>query len=174
MTMTPDSPLKLARQSRAAHSAATLLLELLEGPLPCPLRVEVADTFNRVRIILEPARADAGEATEAAATAAASSPSTVGQPLQPQSLPPCRHSIDYCSVVWYGVDYRFRRLQAAAVKVLWEALQEGVPELSGHTVLAEIESDCSRFRDVFHGHPAWGKMIVKGECRGSYRLAGTP
>jgi hypothetical protein len=88
-------------------------------------------------------------------------------------LLPARHSKDFRSVHWYGCDYSFSPTQAACVKVLWEAWENGTPELGQATILEhpEVEAESERLIDVFKGHPAWGKMIVKGRTAGAYRLA---
>jgi hypothetical protein len=57
--------------------------------------------------------------------------------------------------------------------VLWEAWENGTPELGQETILEhpEVEAESKRLVDVFKGHPAWGKMIVTGHTAGTYRLA---
>lgn len=85
-------------------------------------------------------------------------------------LSPCRHSIDFASVRWYGTDYVFTGTQSAAVKLLWAAWEGGTPEVRHDTILAEINSDSDRLAKVFQGHPAWGAMIVAGDAKGTFRL----
>ena len=48
--------------------------------------------------------------------------------------------------------------------------KRGTPEVSQHTILAEIESDAERLRDLFRDSPLWGTLIVPGERRGHYKL----
>lgn len=83
-----------------------------------------------------------------------------------------RHSIDFISVVWNGVEYTFSPMQAAIVRILWEALANGTPELHASTLLAEVESSLQKNRldPLFFRHPAWKTMIVRGKRRGTYRL----
>jgi hypothetical protein len=88
--------------------------------------------------------------------------------------PDCaRHSLDYRSVRWCGTDYTFTSVQAACVKLLWEAWENGTPELGQATILEHeyVGSESSRLVDLFKKHPAWQTMIVSGTTSGSYRLA---
>ncbi len=88
-------------------------------------------------------------------------------PLQSQA----KHSIDFRSVHWFGTDYSFTANQAAAVKILWQAWENGTPDIGGDTLAAEIDSESKRAQDIFKNHPAYGKMIRSGQSKGSYRLA---
>ncbi|GMU37709.1 MAG: hypothetical protein EDS66_12215 [Planctomycetota bacterium] len=87
---------------------------------------------------------------------------------------PRRHSPDFRSVHWDGVDYAFTANQAAIVKQLWEAYENGTPDVGGDTLLVNAESDTRRMADVFKKHSAWGTMIVEGSTKGTYRLAPDP
>jgi hypothetical protein len=93
-----------------------------------------------------------------------------------KTLLPARHSADFRSVHWYGKDYTFTPTQAACVKLLWGANENGTPELGQDTILLHptVEAGASRLRDVFKGHPAWDLLIVKGTTQGAYRLAEPP
>jgi hypothetical protein len=90
----------------------------------------------------------------------------------PAIPPPARHSIDFRSVHWFGTDYSLTATQAACVKVLWQAWENGTPELAQATILEDrdVESESTRLRDVFRNHSAWGTMIVPGKTGGSFRL----
>jgi hypothetical protein len=81
------------------------------------------------------------------------------------------HSPDFRSVRWFGTEHAFGPNQAACVKVLWEAWQNGTPDVGGKTLLETAEASTERIDVVFRGNPAWGAMIVKGNTKGSYRLA---
>lgn len=94
---------------------------------------------------------------------------------------PVRHSKDFRSVHWYGKDYTFTQTQAACVRVLMEAWEKGTPEVSQLTILEEAGSSMAdnqnpRLRDLFRvgkkTHPAWGRMIVVGSKKGTFRLDG--
>ncbi len=65
-----------------------------------------------------------------------------------------KHSIDYRSVSWNGQKFKFTKLQAACVKVLWAAYEDGTPMMAGDTVLEEAESA----RDD-------GRLAARGERR---------
>jgi hypothetical protein len=85
-----------------------------------------------------------------------------------------RHSEDFCSVVWFGTEYRFTKTQAACIRVLWEAWENKTPTLSEETILAKAGSQGSRLRDVFKSkkdgpHMAWGTMIVEAG-KGRFQL----
>jgi hypothetical protein len=87
-----------------------------------------------------------------------------------------RPSIDFRSMQWGTQELTFTETQAACVRVLWDAKQNGTPELSQVTVLGEAESAMAdnkkpQLRKLFTGHPAWGTLIVKGSTKGTYRLA---
>ena len=82
------------------------------------------------------------------------------------------YAADYSSVTWAGDVFHFTPLQAAAVRTLHEAQRAGVPELRGATILEEIESGSRSLSDLFKNAPAWGRLVLRGSKRGSYRLAG--
>ncbi len=86
-----------------------------------------------------------------------------------------KHSTDYHSVLWYGTEYKFTNTQAACVKVLWEAWEQGTPDVGQAAILEEVDSDRRRLSDVFgrgkKRHPAWGTMIQPGATKGTFRLA---
>ena len=86
--------------------------------------------------------------------------------------PNSRHSPDFCTVLWNGVEYVFSPMQGAIVRVLWEALANDTPEVHASTLLALAESELqeTRIDPLFFRHPAWKKMIVRGQRRGTYRL----
>jgi len=87
-----------------------------------------------------------------------------------------KHAPDFRSVRWFGAVYSFTPKQAACVRALWEAWENGTPELSGITILetAEVDDSAGRFPKVFRDSPAWGKMIVPGSTKGTYRLCAPP
>ncbi len=63
-------------------------------------------------------------------------------------------------------------MQAAIVKILWEAQVNGTPDVHASTLLAQAESKLQqdRIQPLFFRHPAWKTMIVRGKRRGTYRL----
>jgi hypothetical protein len=89
---------------------------------------------------------------------------TAGPPPTP-AAPPAgadfpRHSSDFRSVRWFGADYTFTPTQAAVVRQLWEAWEDGTPALGQETLLEGAGSTGDRLRDVFRGSPAWGTLVV--------------
>jgi len=101
------------------------------------------------------------------------------QPAPNQSLtmatqtnqPPARHSFDFRSVHWYGPEYSFTAKQAAIVKLLWEAWDNGTPDVADATLLEACDLTTSRLVDIFRNNPAWGSMIVEGRTKGTRRLS---
>lgn len=89
--------------------------------------------------------------------------------------PAARHSPDFRSVHWFGADYAgesgFTPLQAAIVSILWEAWENRTPDVGAAYLLDRAGSARSKQRldAVFHGHPAWGRMIVS-RSKGAFRL----
>lgn len=82
-----------------------------------------------------------------------------------------QHSPDFRSVRWFGVTYYFTGSQAACVKMLWEAWEAGTPDVGGATLLEQSNCESKRLVDVFKKSEAWNHMIVKGQTKGTYRLA---
>jgi len=92
-----------------------------------------------------------------------------GEPTPPAKADAPTHSPDFTSVDWGGERYTFSKgQQAAAVRVLWEA---GGHSLTQETIGERVGSDATRFRlaKLFHGHRAWGTMIVP-DGKGCYRI----
>jgi hypothetical protein len=81
------------------------------------------------------------------------------------------HGPDFRSVNWFGTEYDFTELQAKAVKILWDASKNRTPTVAGVTILRAIDSNSERFPLLFRDHPAWGKMIVEGQTKGTFRLS---
>lgn len=67
--------------------------------------------------------------------------------------------------------YFFGPMQAKVVKLLWRAAEEGVGEVSQTELLKGAGSESVKLCDVFRRHPAWGRLVVRGERPGTYRLA---
>lgn len=89
--------------------------------------------------------------------------------------PDPKHISDFQAVYWPGLGrFRFGPKQAVIVRLLWEARDEGVPEVTQSELLRGANSDCTRLQDLFRtggvNHPAWGTLIVKGERSATYRL----
>jgi hypothetical protein len=89
------------------------------------------------------------------------------------AVPPlARHSPDFCSVLWNGVEHTFTPTQAAIIAMLWEALANGTPDVHASTLLAHADSELreDRIGPLFFRHAAWKTMIVRGARRGTYRI----
>jgi hypothetical protein len=146
-----------------------------EQPQTSPEVIQAPDDLtNRLHAgASPPAPAGADRRQE---SAAAAGPSGALPDFPRKDAPAARHSIDFRSVHWFGADHTFSATQAACVQVLWEAWENGTPEVGQATILEhpEVEAESKRLVDVFKGHPAWGTMIVKGRTAGAYRLAGPP
>ncbi|MCK6465093.1 MAG: hypothetical protein L6Q93_09670, partial [Phycisphaerae bacterium] len=133
-------------------------------------RTELARLRMNLAASVQPATAGAAR-SEAAGNGAGNNGGEAGAKGAGKRL---RHSSDFRSVQWHGVDYTFTATQAAIVKQLWEAYENGTPDVGGDTLLVNAESDTRRMADVFKKHPAWGSMIVEGTTKGTYRLAPGP
>jgi RNA polymerase sigma factor (sigma-70 family) len=92
----------------------------------------------------------------------------------PPGPPPARdHSEDFRRVVWDRRVYTFNPPQAAVVRVLWEAMERGVPAVGNEVLLRAAGSDGGRggrVRDLFHKHPAWCRVLILGARKGTWSL----
>ncbi|HEY7315215.1 MAG TPA: hypothetical protein VH643_38135 [Gemmataceae bacterium] len=94
------------------------------------------------------------------------------RPLQPSlDATEARHSEDFRWVKWFGTVFTFTPVQAACVRVLWEAWQHQTPEVGQETILMKAGAESKRLSDIFKRHAAWRTMIVPGSTRGAYMLA---
>lgn len=140
------------------------------NPTPAPIHGTARVNRGRVEVQLS-------VPIDPAADADATDSSTQAFPSGPPAAEPgtATHSPGFACVNWYGVVYSFSFKQRLVVAALWQARDEGHPWLTQETLAEAAESDCSRIRDLFRRHPAWGTMIVSGIMRGgppgSYRLA---
>lgn len=94
--------------------------------------------------------------------------------LPAAAAPVARHSLDFRSVHWYGLDLSNNPQQAAAFAILWDAAANGTHDVGGDAVCVQIGADGRRLDHIFRGHPAWGTVVIKGASRGSFRLAPPP
>ena len=78
-----------------------------------------------------------------------------------------RHSPDFRSVNWYGENYDFTAKQAACVRLLWGAWEQGTPVLSEAYIVEQV--GCCELRSLFKRSPAWGTMIVPAG-KGKFQL----
>ncbi|MHC4167924.1 MAG: hypothetical protein ACYSWQ_13270 [Planctomycetota bacterium] len=80
------------------------------------------------------------------------------------------HSADFRSVNWCGIRHSFTPTQAAIVKQLWDAWENGTPDVGQDTLLETAGSESKRLVDVFKDHKTYRQVIGKGNTKGSYRL----
>jgi hypothetical protein len=119
--------------------------------------------LSHVGAAVEQARAERIAAAVAQALRAA--PAGAQQPRADTVRGPgCR------SVRWFGTVYEFTERQGEALGVLWDAWEQGTPDVGQKEVLATIEANSQRLSDLFADHAAWGTMIRPGATRGTYRL----
>jgi hypothetical protein len=83
------------------------------------------------------------------------------------------HSPDFRSVHWFGADYALTEKQAKVVETLWQAREEGNPDVAQDVLLRACGSDGVRLVDLFRRSPAWGALIISPRA-GLYRLADPP
>lgn len=80
-----------------------------------------------------------------------------------------RHSDDFATVSCHHGHFVFSGTnQRSAMKVLWEEWEAGSTGDTGTAICAKAELK-SQFTDVFKGHPAWDRLIVRC-AKGIYRL----
>lgn len=117
-------------------------------------------------------RAEAYRLARALAREVADDPDLLTQVMPiVHKLNPCKHGRDFAAVVWFGKRYSFTRAQAAAVRLLWEAWEDGTCDVCKDTLMEEaVGSENRRIVDLFRDHPAWGVAIVEGDTKGTYRL----
>ena len=80
------------------------------------------------------------------------------------------HSPDFRSVTWNYETFYLTPTQAAVVAILWQAWENGAPDVSGAYLLEAVDSTATRLLDLFRRSPAWGRLIVRGATKGTYRL----
>jgi len=81
------------------------------------------------------------------------------------------HSEDFRSVTLRRRPFTLTKTSALAVKFLYEAYQNGTPELGEELIMKEIgKPETSRLRDSFRGSDAWNTLVIPGRRRGNRRL----
>ena len=88
------------------------------------------------------------------------------------SQSPARHSPDFRCVHWFGTKYTFTASQAAIIEIMWNAWEQRTPDISdAHLLERSGLGKGSRLVDIFRNHPAWKRLIVPGERKGTRRLS---
>lgn len=97
---------------------------------------------------------------------------------EPEARPePARESstvaagADYRSINWKGTPYPFTEPQAEAVRLLWEAKENGTWDVPDKKLVEAAGTDSTRLGDVFRDCAAWGRIIIEGGTRGTHRFA---
>jgi hypothetical protein len=81
------------------------------------------------------------------------------------------HSPDYRSCRYKEDLYLFTTKQARAVQILHQNYEQGTPDVGIQYILEEIGAkDKTKIQNVFRDHPAWRKLIVLGQTKGTIRL----
>lgn len=87
---------------------------------------------------------------------------------------PPAHSVDFTTVRWRGSAYYLTGLQAAVVRLLWEARDNGTPDVRASYLLETVGSASDRIQDVFKAGKddpkIWGELLGKGSREGTVRL----
>ncbi|MCK6619733.1 MAG: 7-cyano-7-deazaguanine synthase [Calditrichaceae bacterium] len=85
------------------------------------------------------------------------------------------HSDDFRSINYNGFAYTLTSKQAEVVKLLYNAWEQGTPDIGQGFILTKLDPDDKRsnrrLRDVFKSTPeVWGTLIIPGSKKGTYRL----
>jgi hypothetical protein len=72
-------------------------------------------------------------------------------------------------VIVDGRSFRFRGVQAAIVRHLYDSAVQGKPWVSGKRLLRDAGSQSTRLLDVFKRHSNWRELIESDGC-GAYCL----
>ena len=129
-----------------------------------PKKVEQTD-IELVKIAIQESFREAGILPPAGVTKSIIEPDVLGKKDD------FRHSPDFRSVSLRGEPFSLTARQAQVVERLYSAHQNGTPEVGQDTLIVSLELQSHRLRDVFKSRlEAWGKLIVQGETRGTYRL----
>jgi hypothetical protein len=85
-------------------------------------------------------------------------------------FPEFRASPDYRQVWLRGEKFTLTTNQARVVQLLYETQAQGTSALSQGFILEELEIESKRLSQVFRRSNAWGKLVVRAEGKGMYRL----
>ncbi|MBN1510747.1 MAG: hypothetical protein JXB13_01920 [Phycisphaerae bacterium] len=80
------------------------------------------------------------------------------------------HSPDFRMITVGETQYPFTKTQAVIVKELYEAAQNGTPDVGDAFLLERADAKTSRLVDIFRDCAAWGTLILPGATRGTRRL----
>lgn len=127
---------------------------------------DLTDRLNQPR--LKPEDRPPIEVTpESAAIVATESLARVEEVAQ---LPQFAHSEDFRTVNYQGQEFHLTLNQARVTERLLIARENRTSEVHQDTLLENLGIYSKRVRDVFKNSPAFGRLIVKGEKKGTFRL----
>lgn len=94
-------------------------------------------------------------------------------PLRRNAKLGIEHTANYRVVRWGRETFTFSHKQSLVVESLVTATASGFDFVDQHTLLDQADSDGARLLDLFRGHAAWGRFIVKAldSGPGAYTLA---
>lgn len=94
-------------------------------------------------------------------------------PLRRNAKLGIEHTANFRVVKWGRETFTFSHKQSLVVESLATATASGFDFVDQHTLLDQADSDGARLLDLFRGHPAWNRFIVKalGSGPGAFTLA---
>jgi len=148
---------------RAKQILVPVLVELANKPFLDSILAAKREG-NRAGILM-----DFGALDEQRQLAGTAEQSVVSQKNDSQSG--FTHSPDFRSVSLRGEQFSLTLMQAQAVQILFEAYQNETPEIGQAYILEELGSPSGRLQDIFRSRKeVWGKLIIPGKTKGTYRL----
>lgn len=80
--------------------------------------------------------------------------------------------VDGHTLRWNDEEFTFTAKQAVVVRMLFEHLENGTPEVGGTALLDAVDHTAppKKLSVLFKEHPAWNRIIVEGERRGTFRI----
>jgi hypothetical protein len=168
----------LIRQAMAGQPVEKALAETLANPnlarVPQWLYDLLSAARGRRQLPMRPVTSSDQPATETVSTTTAATDK--GQ--EAHEVGSIVFSRDYRSCRWGNVNFEFTPMQAAVVQALAEARKQGTPAMAQDTLLelagSAMDGKQARLRDLFKGNPAWRKMIVPGDRKGTFKIADPP
>lgn len=79
-------------------------------------------------------------------------------------------SDDYRFVVLRGDEFALTPAQARVVQYLHEHQRRGTPEVSEKQILDRLDVYSRRVQYLFKDSPAWGRLVIRGSTKGTFRL----
>lgn len=111
--------------------------------------------------------------TEEAESAEPMIPTQAARPEQTESAKPFTYSPGFRCVNKDGIPFTLTPKQAQAIEILWNARENGAPDVGQDYIIGEVSPDTStkRLRDIFKSSPKeWDALIEPGARKGTFRL----